>query len=68
MFEPWLKLEPLLVEERIALEQLRKTFQRYLRDGQVLEGQVRMLAIAPLLQFSGFYRSPLQIWIAVLSV
>lgn len=57
-FDLWLQLLPLSAVDRQQIEQLQENFQRYLLEGQVLEGQVRLLAIAPLLQLSGFYDPP----------
>jgi hypothetical protein len=57
-FDLWLDLLPLSAVDEQQIEQLQENFQRYLLDGRVLEGQVRLLAIAPLLQLSGFYDPP----------
>ncbi|NJR71544.1 MAG: restriction endonuclease subunit R [Synechococcales cyanobacterium CRU_2_2] len=57
-FDLWLELLPLSLMDQQQIEQLQENFQRYLLDGRVLEGQVRLLAIAPLLQLSGFYDPP----------
>jgi hypothetical protein len=57
-FDLWLKLLPLSAVDQHQIEQLQENFQRYLLDGRVLEGQVRLLALAPLLQLSGFYNPP----------
>ncbi|MEQ9668558.1 restriction endonuclease subunit R [Coleofasciculus sp. G2-EDA-02] len=60
-FTPLLSLESLTDFEQQELEQIREDFDNYLIDGEVSEGQVKLLAIAPLLRLAGFYRSPLKI-------
>ncbi|MBW4516397.1 MAG: restriction endonuclease subunit R [Timaviella obliquedivisa GSE-PSE-MK23-08B] len=57
-FESLLTLEPITETDRHNLELIRMNFKRYLSAGRALKGVVRFLAIAPLLQLSGFY-SPL---------
>jgi hypothetical protein len=47
--------------ERAEMEQIRIDFQAYWQAGKVLEGQVQMLVLAPLLRLAGFYRSPIQL-------
>ncbi len=56
-----LSLEPLTEEEQQEITQIRKDFRYYLNAGKVLEGQVKLLVLAPLLRLAGFYRYPLQI-------
>jgi len=58
-FESLLTLEPITETERHDLELIRINFKRYLSAGRALEGVVRFLAIAPLLQLSGFYSPPI---------
>jgi hypothetical protein len=40
---------------------VRSEFDRYLVEGAVLEGQVRVLSVNPLLRLSGFNRAPVTI-------
>jgi hypothetical protein len=56
-----LSLEPLTEVEQQELLQIRDDFDRYLTVGKVSEGQVKFLAIAPLMRLAGFYRYPIQI-------
>ncbi|HAG81994.1 MAG TPA: restriction endonuclease subunit R [Cyanobacteria bacterium UBA12227] len=60
-FTPWLSLEPLTDIEQQELDQIRQDFVAYLIDGKVLEGQIKLLVIGPLLRLAGFYRSPIKI-------
>ncbi|MBW4642962.1 MAG: restriction endonuclease subunit R [Goleter apudmare HA4340-LM2] len=60
-FSPLLSLEPLLELEQQELQQIRNDFRRYLTAGKVSEGQVKFLAVAPLLRLAGFYRYPIEI-------
>jgi hypothetical protein len=59
-FTSVLSLEALTDAERQDLIQIRHDFRAYLVDGKVLEGQIKLLAIAPLLRLAGFYRSPVK--------
>ncbi len=60
-FTPWLSLEPLTEFEQQELVQIRNDFRSYLIEGKVLEGQIKLHVIAPLLRLAGFYRSPIKI-------
>ncbi|WP_445637739.1 Restriction endonuclease subunit R [Nostoc sp. DSM 114161] len=60
-FSNYLSLEPLTETEQQELVQIRNDFRRYLRGGKVSEGQVKFLAVAPLLRLAGFYRYPIEI-------
>ncbi|WP_193198775.1 restriction endonuclease subunit R [Nostoc sp. MG11] len=60
-FAPLLSLEPLIDTEQQELLQIRDDFRRYLTAGKVSEGQVKFLAVAPLLRLAGFYRYPIEI-------
>ncbi|NEP58285.1 MAG: restriction endonuclease subunit R [Symploca sp. SIO2G7] len=60
-FIPLLSLEPLTEFEQQELTQIRDDFENYLIEGKVLEGQIKLLVIAPLLRLAGFYRSPVKI-------
>lgn len=59
-FEALLNLQSLAADETTEVLKIREDFNRYRLEGQVLEGQVRLLAIAPLLRLSGFYDAPIQ--------
>ncbi|MCC5628797.1 restriction endonuclease subunit R [Nostoc sphaeroides] len=60
-FSNYLSLEPLTEVEQQELLQIRNDFRRYLTAGKVSEGQVKFLAVAPLLRLAGFYRYPIEI-------
>ncbi len=67
-FTQLLSLESLSDFEQQELSQIRDDFDRYLIEGLVTEGQVKLLAIAPLLRLAGFYRHPLKISLEELQV
>jgi hypothetical protein len=56
-----LKLLPLDPAEIRELLNIRSEFDRYLVEGSVLESQVRLLAVNPLLRLSGFHQAPITI-------
>ncbi len=60
-FSNYLSLKPLIEAEQQELLQIRNDFRRYLTAGKVSEGQVKFLAIAPLLRLASFYRYPIEI-------
>lgn len=60
-FTSLLSLEPLTDFEQQELAQIRDDFENYLIEGKVLEGQIKLLVIGPLLRLAGFYRSPIKI-------
>ncbi|MBD1833980.1 restriction endonuclease subunit R [Cyanobacteria bacterium FACHB-472] len=60
-FAPLLSLENLTEFEQQELLQIRNDFRHYLTAGKVLEGQVKLLVIGPLLRLAGFYHHPLYI-------
>ncbi len=60
-FNSFFSLEPLTDFEKQELWQICQDFQRYLTAGKVNEGQVKFLALAPLMRLSGFYKAPLEI-------
>lgn len=60
-FSNYLSLETLTETEQQELLQIRNDFRRYLTAGKVSEGQVKFLAVAPLLRLAGFYRYPIEI-------
>lgn len=60
-FSNYLSLEPLTEAEQQEILQIKNDFRRYLTAGKVSEGQVKFLAVAPLLRLAGFYRYPIEI-------
>ena len=60
-FTPLLSLEPLTEFEQQELAQIRADFYDYLIEGKVLEGQIKLLVISPLLRLAGFFHSPIKI-------
>ena len=60
-FAALLSLETIDEIERKELIKIRDNFCHYLREEFALEGQVRMVAVAPLLRLAGFYDYPLQL-------
>ena len=60
-FTPLLSLEPLTEFEQQELTQIRDDFENYLIEGKVLEGQIQLLVISPLLRLAGFFHSPIKI-------
>lgn len=60
-FTPLLSLEPLTEAEQRELRQIRDNFGNYIRESKPSEGQVKFIAIAPLLKLAGFYRYPIQL-------
>jgi hypothetical protein len=60
-FTSLLSLEPLTEFEQQELVQIRNDFRAYLIEGKVLEGQIKLLVISPLLRLAGFFHSPIKI-------
>ena len=60
-FTDVLNLPDLTEWEMTEMEQIRIDFQAYWQAGKVLEGQVQLLVLAPLLRLAGYYRSPIQL-------
>ena len=60
-FTPLLSLDPLTEFEQQELTQIRDDFENYLIEGKVLEGQIKLLVISPLLRLAGFFHSPIKI-------
>lgn len=56
-----LTLEPLTELEHQEVLKIREVFRSYYNAGKVSEGQIRLLPIAQLLWFSGFYQPFIQI-------
>lgn len=60
-FTDVLNLPDLTEWEMAKMAQIRIDFQAYWQAGKVLEGQVQLLVLAPLLRLAGYYRSPIQL-------
>jgi hypothetical protein len=60
-FTSLLNLEPLTEFEQREVAQISRDFQDYLSLGKVSEGQVKLLALAPLLRLAGFYQQPIKL-------
>ena len=60
-WDEFLTLEDLTTEEITELLKIRSQFDRYLFEGKVLEGQVRLLTVNQLLRLSGFMNEPITI-------
>ncbi|NET89983.1 MAG: type I restriction enzyme HsdR N-terminal domain-containing protein [Kamptonema sp. SIO1D9] len=62
-FSDLLSLETLTEPEKQELLKIRDDFEPYLAEGQALEGQIRIVVVAPLLRLAGFcfYNYPIQI-------
>ncbi|MEQ9552180.1 MAG: restriction endonuclease subunit R [Coleofasciculus sp. G3-WIS-01] len=60
-FESLLSLEPITEFEQQQVEQTRSEFDNHLTSAAASEGQVKLVAVSPLLRLAGFYRYPLQI-------
>lgn len=58
-FTPLLSVEPVSEVEQQEVVQIRNDFLPYLKAGKALEGQVRLVVVAPLLRLAGFYRAPI---------
>lgn len=60
-FAPLLTLEPITETEQQELDRIQNEFRTYWVEGKVSEGQVRLVAIAPLLRLAGFNRPPIKL-------
>lgn len=60
-FETLLPLEPLSDREQQEIQQTRREFEHHLISGDTSEGQVKQIAVSPLLRLAGFFQSPLQV-------
>jgi hypothetical protein len=56
-----LRLAPVTAFEQQEIEQIRLDFQAYWQAGKVLESQIQLLVIGPLLRLAGFYRAPIRL-------
>lgn len=59
-FTSFLTLEPITDAERQELFKIQEDFRPYIKR-QALEGQVRLIAVAPLLRLAGFYHPSIHI-------
>lgn len=57
----YLTLEEISEVEHQRLSEIRNLAEIYLRDGNILEGQIKFLFLSPLLWLSGFYHPNLKI-------
>lgn len=60
-FTSFLALQPLIEFEQQELAQIREDLDNYTSDGRLSEGQIKFLAVAPLIRLAGFYRTPIEI-------
>jgi hypothetical protein len=59
-FEDFLGLQPLVSEEAEGLGVISSELFDYLENGRISEGQMQLVAIAPLLRLAGYSRSPIE--------
>lgn len=60
-FEALLPLEPLSDHEQQEIQQTRREFEHHFMSGEPSEGQVKLIAVSPLLRLAGFFQYPLQV-------
>ncbi|MCC5636180.1 restriction endonuclease subunit R [Nostoc sp. CHAB 5844] len=60
-FTDFLSLEPLSEFEQHDLLRIRSDFDRYSSEGNISEGLVKFLTIAPLMRLAGFYDVPIRL-------
>lgn len=60
-FSSLLSLQVISETEEKELIKIRDNFRHYLVEESALEGQIKMVAVAPLLRLAGFYDYPLQL-------
>ncbi|MDJ0705258.1 MAG: restriction endonuclease subunit R [Leptolyngbyaceae cyanobacterium MO_188.B28] len=60
-FLPLLNFEDVTLAEQQELIQIQTYFDYYLTEGETSEGQVKLVAISPLLKLAGYYQPPIQI-------
>ncbi len=60
-FEPWLAIDPLSETECQELQQIQTDIRAYVIHSRFSEGQIRLIAVAPLLRLAGFYQHPVQL-------
>ncbi len=59
-FEDFLVLQPLEAGDREGLEAIASELFAYIETGRVSEGQMQLVAIAPLLRLAGYNRPPIE--------
>jgi hypothetical protein len=59
-FEDFLTLLPLDRVEQVGLEAISSELFDYIENGRISEGQVQLVAIAPLLRLAGYSRAPIE--------
>ena len=60
-FSPFLTFEEVTLAEQQELIEIQTYFDYYLTEGDTSEGQVKLIAISPLLKLAGYYQPPIQI-------
>ncbi|NES17442.1 MAG: restriction endonuclease subunit R [Symploca sp. SIO3E6] len=60
-FTSLLSLEPITELEQQEIIQTRSELENHLTSAAASEGQVKLVAVGPLLRLAGFYRYPLQV-------
>ena len=60
-FTSVLSLEPITEFEQQEIAQTRSELENHLTSAAASEGQVKLVAVGPLLRLAGFYRYPLQV-------
>ena len=61
LFTTLLSLEPLSESEQQEILQIRDDYWHYFSAGKIYEGLVKLIAIAPLMRLTGFYKHPIEI-------
>jgi hypothetical protein len=59
-FEDFLGLQPLTLGETEGLGEISSELFDYIENGRISEGQMQLVAIAPLLRLAGYSRSPIE--------
>ncbi|NET57238.1 MAG: restriction endonuclease subunit R [Symploca sp. SIO2E6] len=62
-FTSLLSLEPITEFEQQEITQTRNDLENHLTSAAASEGQVKLVAVGPLLRLAGFYRYPLQVMV-----
>jgi hypothetical protein len=58
-FQEHFQLLDLEARDRLALDEIRTTFFRYLNRAKISEGQARELSVSPLLRLAGYHQPPI---------
>jgi len=61
VFSDYLELESLVNPEQTELTEICTNFRRYLLSGKVSEGQIKFLALAPLMNLAGYYNQEIEL-------